>query len=256
MTESDKMDLKKLAFRMAALIMSMVTALIVSMLVAPIVAALFLERPASASAPGDTILNLLAGRVGIGTDQPGGKLHIVATDDESRALEVGTEQGGGDARIFGPTSLMGQVLVDKNLEVNGKIQASAPLLMIRTHPTQTNRVIRYQSVSSGVPATIIAGQYTLDRQGRATVNLPEHFKLMSSSVIAVQLTPFGAPLQLYCETANIAQLVVREANGKTGKFYYQVTGQMSGVDVNSRVILDKSEAEAEFGTDATALGAD
>ena len=61
------------------------------------------------------------------------------------------------------------------------------------------------------------------------LDLPEHFGLVTDpSGLTVQLTPRGHWLQLYVVELDTAQLVVRDADGKSGTFGYLVHGVRRG----------------------------
>ena len=61
--------------------------------------------------------------------------------------------------------------------------------------------------------------------------LPEHFGLVTeTSGLTVQLTPRGEWLQLYVVELDTAQLVVREAQGKSGIFDYFICGVRRGYE--------------------------
>jgi len=67
------------------------------------------------------------------------------------------------------------------------------------------------------------------QSGKAVLALPEHFGLVTeTSGLTVQLTPRGEWLQLYVVELDTVQLIVREAQGKSGAFDYLIQGVRRG----------------------------
>ena len=63
------------------------------------------------------------------------------------------------------------------------------------------------------------------------IELPEHFALVTAEQgLTVQLTPIGEWLQLYVVELSPHRLVVREAQGKAGKFFYLIQGIRRGYE--------------------------
>ncbi|MBI1744042.1 hypothetical protein HYR54_13395 [Candidatus Acetothermia bacterium] len=58
--------------------------------------------------------------------------------------------------------------------------------------------------------------------------------------LTIQLTPRGEWLQLYVVQLNTKQIVVQEAQGKSGQFDYLVQGVRKGYE-NHQVIQDKTK---------------
>jgi len=67
--------------------------------------------------------------------------------------------------------------------------------------------------------------------GQATITLPEYFTVIAvDDSITVQLTPRGTWLQLYVVSATGTEIVVREAEGRSGQFDYLVQGIRQGYE--------------------------
>ncbi len=88
----------------------------------------------------------------------------------------------------------------------------------------------YVSLEGGEAGTYTRGTSTLNN-GKATITLPEHFGLVTSEDgLTVQLTPRGEWLQLYVVSLNTGELVVQEAQDKSGQFDYIIHGVRKGYE--------------------------
>ncbi len=88
----------------------------------------------------------------------------------------------------------------------------------------------YIALEGGEAGTYMRGSGQLE-SGKAVLSLPEHFGLVTASEgLTVQLTPRGQWLQLYVVELDTAQLVVREAQGKSGTFDYLIQGVRRGYE--------------------------
>ncbi len=143
------------------------------------------------SDPGVNIMTLTSiRRVGINTDNPQASLHVV-----------------GDLRVEG-----GQ----KNF--------------VQAHPTDPTKEIVYVALEGGEAGTYIRGTWKLDN-GKAVIELPEHFSLVTSEDgLTIQLTPRGEWHQLYVVQLNTRQVIVQEAQGKSGQFDYHIHGVRKGYE--------------------------
>jgi hypothetical protein len=119
----------------------------------------------------------------------------------------------------------GNVKVNGNLEVHGGTKP-----FVQAHPTDPDKEIVYIALEGGEAGTYVRGSGQL-QSGKAVLALPEHFGLVTeSSGLTVQLTPRGEWLQLYVVELDMAQLVVREAQGKSGTFDYLIQGVRRGYE--------------------------
>jgi hypothetical protein len=76
------------------------------------------------------------------------------------------------------------------------------------------------------------------------IELPEHFGLVTSGDgLTVQLTPRGEWLQLYVARSDPRQLVVQEAQGRSGYFDYFVQGVRKGYERHEIVRTRQKNAE-------------
>jgi len=117
-----------------------------------------------------------------------------------------------------------------NVEVRGNLSATGTKPFVQAHPTDPDKEIVYIALEGGEAGTYVRGSGQLE-SGKAVLALPEHFGLVTeSSGLTVQLTPRGQWLQLYVVELDTAQLVVREAQGKSGAFDYLIQGVRRGYE--------------------------
>jgi hypothetical protein len=129
---------------------------------------------------------------------------------------------------FGSPGLAG--LFDGDVKVNGNFSVSGTKNFVQAHPTDPGREIAYVALEGGEAGTYVRGSGQL-QSGKAVIALPEHFGLVTqTSGLTIQLTPRGEWLQLYMVELDTAQLVVREAQGKSGAFDYLIHGVRKGYE--------------------------
>jgi hypothetical protein len=151
------------------------------------------------------------------------------TSSGDGVLGVTSSGAGIHGSVFtGGTGLAG--LFDGNVKVNGNFSATGTKSFVQAHPTDASREIVYVALEGGEAGTYVRGSGQL-QGGKAVLTLPEHFGLVTAtSGLTVQLTPRGEWLQLYVAELDTAQLVVREAQGKSGVFDYFICGVRSGYE--------------------------
>ncbi len=180
------------------------------------------------------------GNVGIGTASPGSKLDAEAGNTYQYAGEF-----NGNGGYFGLYAV-GSILAgrfDGNLQVNGNLQVSGTKNFVQDYPNDPTKQIVYYSLEGGESGTYTRGSGQLV-QGEATINLPEHFNLVSSDQgITVQITPTAETSGLYVVSKSNKQVVVKELGGGKGNatFDYLVQGVRKGYE-NAPVIVDKKTA--------------
>jgi hypothetical protein len=141
------------------------------------------------------------------------------------AISGGSDSGTG---IFGNSisGLAGRF--DGDVQVSGNFSVTGTKAFVQTHPTDPDREIVYVALEGGEAGTYVRGSGQLE-SGKAVLSLPEHFGLVTSSEdLTVQLTPRGQWLQLYVVELDTTQLVVREAQSKSGTFDYLIQGVRRG----------------------------
>lgn len=196
------------------------------------------------------------GNVGIGTKSPGYKLHV----NGSTGLENPEGNPGPDVLRAFQHSSVGRVGYFAILNANNPAPAltvqtqgtGAALrvidgdiekirgrcLFVEDHPQDLTKEIVYVCLEGPEAGTYIRATAQLVN-GEAVINLPEHFSLVTSEEgLTVQLTPVGEWLQLYVVKKSPQQIIVREANGKNGRFDYIVQGVRKGYE-DHQVIRDK-----------------
>src|SRR6266567_2882659 len=119
---------------------------------------------------------------------------------------------------------------DGDVQVTGNLSATGTKPFVQAHPTDPDKEIVYIALEGGEAGTYMRGSGQLE-SGKAVLSLPEHFGLVTASEgLTVQLTPRGQWLQLYVVELDTAQLVVREAQGKSGTFDYLIQGVRRGFE--------------------------
>src|SRR5205823_9568316 len=146
---------------------------------------------------------------------------VFGTSPSHIGVHGASESGTG---VIGQSTsgLAGQFIGD--VQVNGNLSVTGNKAFVQTHPTDPSREIVYIALEGGEAGTYVRGSGQL-QSGKAVLALPEHFGLVTEpSGLTVQLTPRGEWLQLYVVELDTAQLVVREAQGKSGVFDYLIQG--------------------------------
>ncbi len=116
------------------------------------------------------------------------------------------------------------------VDVNGNFTVTGTKSFVQAHPTDPTREIVYVALEGGEAGTYVRGTGQL-QSGKAVLALPEHFGLVTATEgLTVHLTPRGEWLQLYVVELDTTQLVVREAQGKSGAFDYLIHGVRRGYE--------------------------
>ncbi len=132
--------------------------------------------------------------------------------------------------VHGSTSTGFAGRFDGDVHVSGNFFVTGTKAFVQAHPTDPTREIVYVALEGGEAGTYVRGTGTLVN-GKALLALPEHFGLVTATEgLTVQITPRGEWLQLYVVELDTAQLVVREAQGKSGAFDYLVYGVRRGYE--------------------------
>jgi len=131
------------------------------------------------------------------------------------------------------------VYVSGSLTVTGNLTASGTKNFVQEHPEDPTKEIVYVALEGPEAGTYVRGSAEL-RHGEATVELPDHFGLVTNTEgLTVQLTPVGQPLVLYVVEQSPTRLVVREGSGRSGRFHYLVQGVRKGYE-NHQVIRSRA----------------
>ncbi len=162
---------------------------------------------------------------------PGTGVHGTGGTSTGTGSPGGTDvhgTGGISTGFGGSTGLAG--LFDGDVQVNGNFTATGTKAFVQAHPTDPSREIVYVALEGGEAGTYVRGSGRL-QSGKAVLTLPEHFALVTANEgLTIQLTPRGARLQLYVVELDTTQLVVREAQGKSGRFDYFICGVRRGYE--------------------------
>lgn len=154
-------------------------------------------------------------------------------------------QVNGQAAITGTLNVLNNLIVHNSLSVWGSVNATVKHF-IHPHPTDDSKLIRYVAVESGEALTIARGT-AKTINGQATIELPEHFSLVTSkdAPITVILTPEGAPVLLYTKQKSREKVVVAMrpsdfSEFKDVEFSFQVTGVRDGFE-KQEVIVNEDQ---------------
>jgi hypothetical protein len=114
--------------------------------------------------------------------------------------------------------------------VRGNLLCGGTKSFVIPHPDQPGKEIEYTSLEGPEVGIYVRGSAVLGG-GQVTITLPEYFAAIAvDDSITVQLTPRGTWLQLYVASATGTEIVVREAEGRSGQFDYLVQGIRQGYE--------------------------
>lgn len=213
------------------------------------------------------------GNVGIATPNPETTLHVVGNrvrlerrveQGPSKILDLRVDGGGVDLHSetddlfirsngphghnnvlinpfpaqFGDGNVgIGTTAPKAKLHVAGDLLVAGIKSFVQTNPHNPTKEIVYVALEGGEAGTYFRGTAQLN-DGRATIELPEHFSAVTSDEgLTAQLTPRGEWLQLYVAQLSARQIIVREAQGKSGAFDYLIQGVRRGYE-HHQVIRD------------------
>jgi len=117
------------------------------------------------------------------------------------------------------------------------------------HPTESNQVIVYASLEGGEAGTYYRGTAQLT-EGKATIELPEHFRLVTEDDgLTATVTPRADCNGLFVADVSTTRIVVKELQGGTSnaRFDFLVNGVRAGyadykvMNTKSELGLDKFE---------------
>jgi len=132
--------------------------------------------------------------------------------------------------LYNPAGRFQMNVVAASGSFGGNLNVYGVKRFIESHPSDPHKQIAYVSLEGPEAGTYIRGTAELVN-GEAIVTLPEHFSMVTSEEgLTVQLTPVGEWLQLYVLEKSTTKLVIREAQGKSGKFDYLVQGVRKGYE--------------------------
>ena len=144
--------------------------------------------------------------------------------------ETVTGNLGVNGSFTGPVRVQGNETVFGDLGVTGNLSVAGTKNFVQAHPADPGKEIVYVALEGGEAGTYVRGTGQI-QDGKAVVALPEHFGLVTAADgLTVQLTPRSGWLQLYVAELDAAQLVVREAQDKSGLFDYLICGVRKGYE--------------------------
>lgn len=132
------------------------------------------------------------------------------------------------------------------LEVNGDFTATGTKLFVEPHPTDPALEIAYVSLEGGEAGTYVRGSGVLER-GVATIELPEHFRLVTNvEGLTAQITPRG-PVQsmLYVASVTPSLLVVKSSDPSDREvaFDYMINGVRRGYEGHEAIRAKQTLAQ-------------
>ena len=177
---------------------------------------------------------------------------------------------GNGADITGWCSLRGHTQVQDQLDVSGKLNAAGVLDLsssfncggdanfvksvvvggdlsvhgskgfVQAYPSDPTREIVYVCLEGPENGVYTRGTAELVH-GVASVALPDHFALVASETgLTAQVTARGAWLQLYVDEVDPRHILVRDADGRDGRFDYLVQGVRRGFE--NHAVIRKVQA--------------
>jgi hypothetical protein len=169
-------------------------------------------------------------------------------DPSRTAVTVEMDDAGGNPRFQvwsttpgNTTGWMERFAIDGNsgnVTIQGNLQVNGAKQFVQDHPSDPTRQIVYVSLEGDEAGTYTRGTWKLE-EGKAVVELPEHFGMVTSEDgLSIQLTPRGEWLQLYVVRLTTRQVVIQEAQGKSGQFDYLIQGVRKGFELHE-VIQEK-----------------
>jgi hypothetical protein len=133
--------------------------------------------------------------------------------------------------------------------ISGDLNVLGSKNFIHTHPTDDSKLIRYVAIESSEALTLARGT-AKTVNGQVTIELPEHFSLVTSRTepITVILTPKCAPVVLYAKESSKEKIVVAMkpsdfSEFKDSEFSFQVTGVRDGFE-KQEVIVDADKLDS------------
>lgn len=148
------------------------------------------------------------------------------------------------AQTYAANTYSGVFFGGYGVYISGNITATGTKNFIQEHPTNPDKVIVYTAIEAGEAGTYTRGSSTLT-SGRVTINLPEHFSLVTSTEgITVQVTPTGPCNGLYVASKSTSQIEVAELGNGTSNtsFDWIIYGVRKGYE-NYEVIRDNPMRE-------------
>ena len=116
------------------------------------------------------------------------------------------------------------------IEPDGDLFKLGAVSFVEPHSLDPTKAIVYVALEGPEAGTYIRGTAELV-DGEAVIELPEHFAMVTAEEgLTVVLTPLGEWLQLYVVEKSTRRIVVREAQGKSGRFDYLVQGIRKGYE--------------------------
>ena len=157
--------------------------------------------------------------------------HLVSGGGSGPFWDIAVSPDSQVLNIFASSNTRNVVSIRPNaVRVEGDLSVAGAKGFVQPHPTNSTQEIVYVSLEGGEAGTYARGTGLLS-DGRAVIDLPEHFGLVTSDRnLTVHLTPRGQWLQLYVESLGTDRCVVREAQGRSGTFDYIVHGVRRGFE--------------------------
>ena len=116
------------------------------------------------------------------------------------------------------------------VDIPGDLQVRGQKNFVQDHPSDPTKQIVYVSLEGDEAGTYTRGTWKLE-EGKAVIDLPEHFGMVTSEDgLSIQLTARGEWLQLYVVHLTTRQVIVQEAQGKSGQFDYLIQGVRKGYE--------------------------
>ena len=167
-----------------------------------------------------------------------------------------TTSPGSPVQIQGPSVFMQPITAPLQvgvgpagagaLHVVGNITATGAKLFVQDHPKDPSKAIHYIALEGGEAGTYTRGTATL-KDGRAAIDLPEHFSLVTvEEGLTAQITPRGrVQSMLYVESLTPRRVVVKSSSSRDAEvpFDFLIQGVRAGFE-HHVPIVDRDQVAA------------
>jgi hypothetical protein len=150
----------------------------------------------------------------------------------------------------GASTISGSSAIHGSQVVYGSQAVYGAKYFFQPHPTDSSKIIKYIAAEAGEALTLARGT-AKTQKGEATIQLPEHYSLVTSTdkPVSTVLTAINVPALLYVAKENNQKIVVKVKNSDyiefgDVEFNYYVTGLRDGFeDLEPVQDIDESNNE-------------
>ncbi len=123
-----------------------------------------------------------------------------------------------------------RISANGNVTISGNLTVGGVKNFVTPDPSDSTKSIYYAALEGPEAGTYVRGSAEVVA-GAATIELPSYFSgVTADKGLSAQLTPAGKWLQLYVIELSPTRIVVGEATGQSGSFYYLINGVRRGYE--------------------------